>query len=385
MRSFSGLLFSFALLFWISLPVAAADADGTGPDAGSNDWLVFNQEVQNYVPYTRSLHENDPALSLIIDLLKYRNYDILIKTRSENHIFINGALHKITLPDQWVILNADSLLSTNKSDDLLLTFYGNEKASGRVVQIGHKKDSSAPQLFDGFASLINIKPKNLNRINEILVLTLMLMVALNGLVLSIAPLFYRSFMNPLHFFKKDNRDEKTIYTNPFSTESFFMILQVGLLMTPFCLFIAKYLNTRGSFDFFLSGNQQFSGLLIEFSEILLFCLAVIYLKFFSIKITGNLLSIEAVSNQHFMKTLQSAFHFYLLVAIIILFSTIYTPTQLPTILQFLVYLAISFYFIRFILLYFVMNVTGPFINLYLFSYLCIVEIIPLTIGIKYIL
>jgi hypothetical protein len=317
--------------------------------------------------------------------LKYKNYDLLIKTRSENHLFINGALHKIILPDEWVILNADSLLRAHGRDDLLLTFYGNEKVSGRIVRIGHLKDSSAPQAFDGLASLINIKPKSTNRLLDLFILSLLLFVALNGLVLSIAPLFYRSFMNPLHFFKKENRDEKTIYTNPFSTESFFMILQVGLLMTPFFLFITKYLNTIGNFEIFTANSEQFSGLLMEFSEILLFTLAIIYLKFFSIKITGNLLGIESVSNQHFMKTLQSAFHFYMTTTVILLFCYIYAPIQLPDTLQFLVYLAIIFYFIRFILLYFVMNISGPFINLYLFSYLCIVEIIPLTIGIKYIL
>lgn len=379
-------------MLWAAKPLAAADPDGTGPDAAyhlvhdfSNDWLVYNEDTRNYVPYTRSLHENDPAINLVIDLLKYRNYELLVRTGTENHLFINGALQKIILPDSWVILNIDSLFMANRKDDLLLTFFGHEKVSGRTVQIGHKKDASTPLSFDNLSSVINIKPKDNSSFQDLFILVILLIVALNGLVLSIAPLFYRAFMNPLQFFRKENRDEKTIHTNPFSTESFFMIMQVALLMTPLCFFITYHSGSIDHFGFFTGNNEKMPGLLIEFAEIFLFCVTIIYLKLFSIKITSNLLGIESSSNQHFMKTLQSSFHFYLLVSIILMFCHLYNLAQLQSLLHFLIYLTIAFYFIRFILLYFIMNISGSFINLYLFSYLCIVEIIPLTIGIKYIL
>ncbi|MBU1819914.1 MAG: DUF4271 domain-containing protein, partial [Bacteroidetes bacterium] len=49
----------------------------------------------------------------------------------------------------------------------------------------------------------------------------------------------------------------------------------------------------------------------------------------------------------------------------------------------LLYVFIFYYLIRFVLLYLFTNYTGQVINLYLFSYLCVVEIIPLIIGVKF--
>lgn len=379
------------LLFFglVSVSAIAASSDGTGPDNGydlvhdfQHDWLIYDQEEKSYVPYTRTLHDNDPSINLVVDLLKYRNYDLLIKTTTQNHLFINGALQKVIPAQQWIVLNGDSLYKAHAKDDLLLTFFGNERVSHRIVQIAHKKDLSILREDGLITSLINIKPIRTSKLTDLFTLVALVILALNGLVFSIAPLFYRSFMNPMFFFKKDWRDEKIVYTNPFSMESFFMILQLALLMTPFMLLISNFYSTNTIHGWLSGDTEQWVPLLKDFFEGFFIALLTIYLKYFSVKLNGNLLNIEATANPHFMKTLQSSFHFYLLICIILVMCSLYSVLPFAQLLPILAYTTIGFYVLRFLLLYFIMNISGPFINLYLFSYLCIVEIIPLTIGIK---
>ena len=50
---------------------------------------------------------------------------------------------------------------------------------------------------------------------------------------------------------------------------------------------------------------------------------------------------------------------------------------------YLSYVVIFYYLVRFGLLYIFINSSGQFINLYLFSYLCVIEIIPLIVGVKF--
>ena len=74
-----------------------------------NDWLVYSSQYHNYVPYSRSLNETDLSVSLMVDLLKNRRYDLLITSTKENYVFVEGALQTKLAPGTWLVLSIDSL------------------------------------------------------------------------------------------------------------------------------------------------------------------------------------------------------------------------------------------------------------------------------------
>ena len=66
-----------------------------------------------------------------------------------------------------------------------------------------------------------------------------------------------------------------------------------------------------------------------------------------------------------------------------LFMTVSTPTNAAILEKIILYVVIVFFISRLVLLYFTINKLSSLKNLYLISYLCIVEFIPLIVGIRF--
>jgi hypothetical protein len=66
-----------------------------------NDWLVYNPQYKNYVPFSQGVNEGARYVSLYIDLVKNRRYVLLLKAENESYLFLEGALQNKIVKDQW--------------------------------------------------------------------------------------------------------------------------------------------------------------------------------------------------------------------------------------------------------------------------------------------
>ncbi len=96
-----------------------------------------------------------------------------------------------------------------------------------------------------------------------------------------------------------------------------------------------------------------------------------------------MLNLDKLVDVLFIKIIQSSYLFYVAIFLLVFMLSFNSPMWLNSVKSFFLVPFLIFYIARFLVLYFVSKPPGTLINLYLFSYLCVIEIIPLIIGIKF--
>ena len=57
-----------------------------------NEWLIYDQDLENYVPYILETRFDSPTASFFIDLNQYQNYTLVLCLQKESSIFVEKAL-----------------------------------------------------------------------------------------------------------------------------------------------------------------------------------------------------------------------------------------------------------------------------------------------------
>ncbi|GAB3172128.1 DUF4271 domain-containing protein [Telluribacter humicola] len=392
MKIFHSLLLLVLTVIGLVLPNSAKAVNEVGPDKKyflvydyQNDWLVYSTRYQNYVPYTRSLHEEALSVSLLVDLLKNRHYTLLIQTQKQNYLFVEGALQKKAEEGQWLTLSIDSLYRTYRKDEILLTLYGSSGIDGRKVLVANLKTASPVVLNDRATptSLINIKPKPSNPFSDFSALVMLIILVMNVLAYNSHPLAFGRFINPLDFLDRDDREDINKLNKPYSSQMIlFTILLCLVISYMLVVFTYNGVNLFNS-GTILSGGTDLGELTTDYFKLFGISFLLFYLKYIYMSLVGGMLNLDKVVTIHYYKALQITYLFIGLFAIFTFSYSLYSPVWAIDFEKSVIVPFIIFYLLRFISLYILIKPSGSFINLYLFSYLCVIEIIPLIIGVKF--
>lgn len=349
-----------------------------------NDWLVYNSQYKNYVPYSQGVNESVRSVSLSIDLLKNRRYFLLIKTEAEGYLFLNGALQQRLPSEEWLKLNIDSLFKSFKSEELLLTVYGSSGISGKKVLLCNQKQKNAAGIVHHSAStLINIKPIPFSQFGNFAVMAMLIILILNAWIFNLNPLSFVRLINPLEYFNNNPREQLSKINKPYSNSIIFFVLIDAMLMAFLLLFFTTNdLNLFSVITILTEQTNTFQYFLdfLLLSGIFFF---LIYGKFVLMSVVGNMLNLDKLVDTLFLKIIQSAYFFYAALFLIVFMLGFNHTSWFIPLKPYILFPFLFFYIGRFISLYVVTKPSTSFINLYLFSYLCVIEIIPLIIGIKF--
>lgn len=349
-----------------------------------HDWLTYSKQYNNFIPYSRGIHEDELSFSLLIDLLKNSKYELLISTSKENVLFIEGALQKKLVPDQWLVLDLDSLKRVYRKDELLITIYGSPGVEDKSVYIGHARKNISQQDSDNSRgiSLINIKPINTTPFQDFSILVVLLVLIFAAFNYSTSYGSFRRFIRVADFFDRSERNDFYSFNKPYTRVILVSSIIVSLFISYTFLFFTHYgidfFDTRS----FLTEESTLFELLIDLAKLTIAVLLSFVFRYFLMGTAASILNLSKVVNTHYIKSLQVSFLFWSLAFILCFGISINFPQLVADLQVPILYALITFYLVRFILL-FVFTNSGPrIINLYLFSYLCVVEIIPLIIGVK---
>ncbi len=352
----------------------------------ANDWLVYSSQYDNYIPYSRALNETDLSVSLSVDLLKNRRYDLLVTAAKENYVFIEGSLQKKLTPDEWLVMDIDSLRRLYKKDEILLTLYGSAGKEDKTVLIGHAKKSAlvAPTIAKSSPlSFINIKPLRSSPFGDYSVLLILLLLMLTLFTYSSGPSLFRRFISPADFLDRNERNDLYRFNRPYGRLMFMVALIVSTAMGYLILFLAHYGFNLFSSSGFLSEGVTLVDFLTDSAKLTFIFLILLFLKFVMMEIVSGVLNLERIVNSHYIKSLQLSYVFYGICIVLFFGISLQNPLWFQQLGPYLLYVVILYYLVRFGLLYIFINSSGQFINLYLFSYLCVIEIIPLIVGVKF--
>lgn len=349
-----------------------------------NDWLVYSNQFKNYVPYSQGVNEGARSVSLNIDLLKNRRYFLLIKTEAESYLFLNGTLQNKLLPDGWLKLNIDSLYRSFQQEELLLTIYGTPGITGKSILLANQKRKDAAGLIQRASStLINIKPIQFSPFGNFAVMALLVVLILNAWIYNTNPLAFSRLVNPLEFFNNNPREQLSKVNKPYSNTVIFLVIIVSMLMSFVLIFLTS--NDLNLFSVINILSEQSNALdyIRDFLLLSLIFFILLYGKFILMSVVGNMLNLDKQVDSLFLRILQSAYFFYAALLLVIFCLGFNNTNWLLPLRPYVLFPFLFFYVGRFISLYVVTKPSTSFINLYLFSYLCVIEIIPLIIGIKF--
>lgn len=377
--------YCFLLVLFFSVSTACGQSDDAARQElltiydFRNDWLIYSKNYQNYIPYTPQLHSEEPSVSLKFDLLKNRKYLLLLQTDRTSHLFINGALAFRIEPQKPRLVNLDSLYAVYKRNDILLTLYGSNGITGKTAQLVISKTRYGTRIAQAVPASVVLKPRTFSFFADVSILILLFVLAGHSLCYSITPISYRSFISVREFISSPNAADRQ--GKPLEYSGFLFVVIYCFTAGWFYLTLATKNPWLEKFGF-TTDQENLPGLLLTYLKILFLVLAALFLKVTVMYILSLVLNLRKLVSLHYMKILQSSVLYFGLVSAFLFIVGLQSPELYQQLTDFMLPATAAFFALRAVFLYFGLIKKGSLINLYLFSYLCVTEIIPILFILK---
>ena len=347
------------------------------------DWQVFDRAYGAYVPYLKPKHGNISSVSLAVDLAAQKGNELLFYAEEETYLFVNAALQRRIDPG-WVVLRVDSLRALYQQGPFFLTLY---RSSGTLppltALIGHLK--TIRQVATSTSPGLLIQARRVSGFNYFVVLASLFILGSYAFLWNLHPGAFNRFYSLRSLFSSSQREDDVQVGKPLNSINLLFLLNHAFLLallytliregTQRVVFPEQVLRTPEGL-----GNHTFNFLLVG---LVVFLLMVI--KYAGTYLLGSLFRFEKLVNVHFFEYIHLSKVFYTLIvpALVVVFTSY--PSYLAVAEQFCIPLVIGFSFLRIGLISLSLNRLASHRNLYLFSYLCVTELVPLLTGIKILL
>lgn len=381
----------FAGLLVAVTSIGQPRTDGIGPGQTyypvhnlQDDVQVYDEVARAYVPYIAELHSDQIALSTFVDLESNRHYHLLISTRQDGYLFINAALKRKLPANTWVVMSIDSLFRLYRQPELFLTIYGGPGLAGKQLFIGYPR-SATQQMVVLRDDNLSVRPRPVSIYDNFLGVGLVFLLATHAFLYTFFQRAFHRFYNLRDLVSLRAQEESFLINRPLSGTNLLFMLNLSFVLAYLMVFAqSRDLDMLVSRTW-LSSRPQASWVFSEFMVLSALTFITLVGKYVLLEVLGGLYKFQAVTTQtHFFKLLQSSMLFFTLLAVILIIVA-YNTIGLPWAVGGLVWMLLLFYTARLALLYVVIRNVEPIRNLYLFSYLCIVELIPLIVGFRFVL
>ena len=373
-------LILFFLFFSTSLIAQSINQNAVSLD---DEWLIYDWEEKIYIPYIPEVHKDVKALSLYIDLSYYKDKNLAISYDSQVDVFINNKLYyslddaggEVQIPVQKIIdsgtpeenifISLHTKNSFNKPPDVVITDV-NTQLSG----VYH----FAEENLQGGIYRLQLPFENTGY--------LLLILGISSMLLMVKwtdnPLFYLFFPSAFlsFFFEKKLKEETKISVTDILLFVFYSALVVVTILinvdkTEIVFFqVASAIFESFSSIFSLNDKIVSSFLLL---------LSLFFLKIVLINVAGKLYNLKSEINIHineYIVVTQFLFTLLFLITIIHSFYPLFISESFILNALYYVFLLIS------ILVCFRIYSIISFKKVYLISYFCITEFIPVAIILR---
>ena len=381
------LTLSLVLLGTLSLS-AQGRQEGIGPGQAyfpvhdfQQEFVIYDEAFKTYVPFIAEQHSTENALSASVDIESNRHYKLLIQSKKEGFLFIDAALRRKCPAGRWLVLDIDSLYRLYRKPQLFVTLYGPPSPDNWQVIIGYPR-AAASQTIRLNDDLLSVQPRNISPYGNFFSAGLLFLLATHAFLYTYFWRGFQLFYNPVNLVRLISPDESFVVNRPLSRISLAFTLNLSFMLA----FLFMYVQHRNVYLFGSGGllpqQQTFLWLLVTYGLFSLVAFTLLIGKYLLIAAVGSLYKFEALVNLHYFKVIQSSLQFTTVLVFLVTATSPYASlTDTPV--SYVLIPFVSFYLGRLAWLYLTFVRLMPVKNLYLFSYLCIVELIPLVVGIRF--
>ena len=235
-------------------------------------------------------------------------------------------------------------------------------------------------MFNSFAAIYSVLPQVAHR-DLFIVISLVLVIAL-AITKVIFPLLFVESFSLSRLFGFRVKEDLGSNIRPFSTEHIFFTALYSFILAFVALFMINQMADSGPDLSILLVDSFGQGFLLWLILGIVINL-IVYLKYLLIAVIGWLFHARALVNKHFIDYVNASSLFYLLVSIVLSLTIYSTFIVGKTFSQIVISIIFIFLFYRSFLMYIKLLQLSPYSKLYIFSYICTTELIPVLIALKF--
>ncbi len=335
----------------------------------SQNWLRYDKYYEAYLPVKNQELRNSKSIHQSISIEKYRHYNLSFKATKGLALFVNNKLvfKKITQEEEEVRI-ALSSIEPDEKGDVILTFYQPEGELPFYSAAITNKIVEQSQLKEENKNLTLSRDLRENFQGHFI-----LFLVIAALFILFKQLYPKEFLRYFSIRVQENSDH--LLPGVFSIPSLWMAFINGLSLSLFLHLLKMNELIFNSSLSFLNGTLL----------IILFYMIFFLGKYFYLTAMAWLFNYSKVVSYQFSEYIR-LLEIVCLIATILLFgveaSGFYKINIKPVILYYSLIIVLIFCVVKVIFLFFRLITRR---NLYLFSYICAAEILPLIITVKILL
>ncbi|MBC8109577.1 MAG: DUF4271 domain-containing protein [Verrucomicrobia bacterium] len=369
------------LLGFLTFPTFAQTIEETTIYDFSDDWLIYSSKYKTYIPVSVGNTPTVNALSVWFPLKSFNRYTLSIKTSQTLFFFINGRLQGTLQKDQVRKLNVDSLRKIFLAENIFLTFHtDNKQIIPPQIRVIHQAFSSQNQKKNlSEPALLVLEKRKETDFQNFSILVFVGLMAVFALLWNLNPKSFSQYYYWKYVLTSTSKDISQRVV--FRTDVLFLLNHSFLLAFGLALF-RQSTSSEVNATFFSNSvlfSRLFSTLLVETSIVFL----AILCKYLLIAGLGTLLKAEKLTPIHFYRHFSLSTFFYTPIVIFLFTATLVLPAWLPELIRILPWIALVFQIVRTLFITVHLNTLLPFRNVYLFSYLCTTELLPILGSLRY--
>ncbi len=353
------------------------------------NWLVFDKYYNDYVPYLTKFHQDYHSFSQIIDFENNKGLHLSIAVNKTCYLFVNNVYFMELGRNQWENIALNTLQNLNpKTNKTLITIYFPQKGLGQTQL--YFTNLSYSTLKNDLVTVSETQKSNFNNLKitktyykDFVIILIVIVLILFLMLRHNQSMITDKYLNYNDLFTTSRRVENYVINKPFEFGNIFFLLVLCTATSLLLLEINKnYYNFLPDF-FNLNLNYTFQKHFQAFLLLILISIVGYFTKYILITLISGLYRFKKIDNIHYFKLIQYNAILIIPFAIIVAILShhfVYKEINIQSILKIFI---ILFFAIRLFLIFSNIINLGKVKILHLFSYLCIVEIAPILIGLQF--
>jgi len=347
----------------------------------TNDWYVYSESQESYIPYLHGISQTNPALTAFINTKKNEHFNLAIRTLMPNsYIFINGKFYSNLEQGEWLIIPIKNIAPLGKI--LAVTFYGSSEPSTKEMFIGSLENKTVVSTGIVRDNLLKMKSRTAKPNSNGFIVLFALLILFATVLIYVNPKAFNEYYHFKDIFVIKIREARYLISKPLNQTN---LVFLGLLSFSVAIFYMQ-LASRGVHLFqkqiLALGVENNLSFITLFIRALVIAYAIYIFKYIFLNITSNLFGLNKTVNIHFFKIIQ--FNLFFSSIIVFIFYAIMLSYNSPVDFRSLLFgTAAILLSLRTFLVFLTILKSSDIQSYYLFAYLCIVEILPIFIGIRF--
>lgn len=362
---------------WLLLTVTGAVAQPSNyhtiQDLRS-EWLTIDAQ-NRYIPFVASQGPRT-TIGVSLDLIRYAGNQLHCCVPKNSTVLIEQQIIARTTQSGCLNFSIDSLHRVYGQKSLLVTVYQPQKKVSQIMLSVVSQDTSPTTLQN------QVKERVDTAKSDFFVIGLVTLLIICAVLINQYPKTFKTIYSLPGILSFKLR-EKDMRIRLISEAHIFFLVQHCLLVAFLLVMLVSSSRAEGLVIPYVNfAPENVSAFLLLWLTLSVVVFATIWIKYILIMLFGTLFRLRYLKEFHMFDFMRMSLVFWASIFFLVI-GTYYNVSVTDIFYsRILTYLFIIFAIVRIIILYLRLMKNAQFRNMYLFSYICTAEIIPLLIGLE---